>query len=42
MYRRNKKLNGYDEQTDFLKEEMEKIFGKDGFPYEWLDKLEEL
>lgn len=42
MYRRNKKLNGYDEQTAFLKEEMEKIFGKDGFPYEWLDKLEEL
>lgn len=42
MYRRNKRLNGYDEQMKFLNAEMEKIFGKDGFPREWVDKLEEI
>jgi hypothetical protein len=42
MYRRNLKLGNYEAQTEFLKEQMEKIFGKGGYPYEWIDRLENL
>ena len=42
MYRINSNLGNYEDQTKFLKEQMEKIFGKCGYPYEWVDGLEDL
>lgn len=42
MYRLNSKLEGREDQTEFLATEMEKIFGKGGYPKEYIDKLEEL
>lgn len=40
IYRRHMKINTKDEQAEYLKTEMEKIFGKDGYPYEFIDSLE--
>ena len=42
MYRINLKLGNYESQTEFLKEQMEKIFGECGYPYEWVDRMEDL
>ena len=42
MYRINSKLGGRDQQAEYLTAEMTRIFGKDGFPYKYLDKLEEM
>lgn len=42
MYRINSRLNSEAEQTEYLATEMEKIFGKDGYPAEYIDKLEEM
>lgn len=42
IYRRNKKIHSVEEQDEYLKTELAKIFGPDGFPYEFLDSLEEL
>ena len=42
MYRINSKLGDRDAQAKYLKAEMDRIFGKDGFPYKYLDKLEEM
>lgn len=42
IYRRNKKINGYDEQTEFLKSEMDRIFGEGECPNEFIDKLEDI
>lgn len=42
MYRTNTKLDSRAEQTEYLAGEMEKIFGKGGYPSEYIDKLEEL
>lgn len=42
MYRINTKLGGREEQTNYLAGEMEKIFGKGGYPKEYIDKLEEM
>lgn len=42
MYRINTKLGGREEQTNYLAGEMEKIFVKGGYPYEYIDKLEEM
>lgn len=42
MYRINTRLGGRKEQTNYLAGEMEKIFGKGGYPYEYIDKLEEM
>lgn len=39
IYRQNTKFNKA-EQTEFLAEEMNKIFGKDGYPTQFVDKLE--
>lgn len=42
MYRLNSHIEGKEEQTDFLATEMEKIFRKEGFPKEFIDKLEDI
>lgn len=41
IYHINEKLANKQNQYEYLKMQMEKIFGKDGYPYEWVDKLEE-
>lgn len=42
MYRKNNKFANEAEQTAFLQAEMDKIFGKDGYPTQYIDKLEEM
>lgn len=42
MYRINSNLGSEDGQRAYLAAEMEKIFGKDGYPAEYIDKLEEV
>ncbi len=42
VYRHNSKLKDEAEQTEYLTAEMDRIFGKDGYPKEYIDKLEEL
>lgn len=42
MYRINTKLDSRAEQTEYLASEMERIFGKGGYPSEYIDKLEDL
>ena len=42
MYRTNTKLGNYETQQEYLKAEMSKIFGECGYPYEWIDSLEDL
>ena len=42
MYRTNSKLDGEGKQTEYLKAEMARIFGKDGYPYAFIDKLENM
>lgn len=42
MYRINNKMENETEQTEFLQEEMDKIFGKNGYPTEYIEKLEEM
>ena len=41
IYRYNSKLKNKAEQTNWLESEMTRIFGKDGYPYEYIDKLED-
>lgn len=40
MYRINNKLENEADQTEFLNEYLDKIFGKGGYPTEYVDKLE--
>lgn len=40
MYKRMSKISYKEEQDAFLKTEMDKIFGEDGYPYEFIDSLE--
>lgn len=42
MYRINNKLQGKAEQTAYLKAEINRIFGEGNYPYEYIDKLEEM
>lgn len=42
MYRQNSRLEGREDQERFLSEEIDKIFGKGNYPYEYIDKLEEM
>ncbi len=42
MYRLNSKIEGEKEQADFLATELEKIFRKDSYPEEYVDKLAEI
>lgn len=42
MYRLNSKIEGEKEQADFLATELDKIFRKDGYPKEYVDKLEQI
>lgn len=42
MYYVNSKLEGKAEQEKYLAAEMEKIFGKDGFPKVFIDGLEDI
>lgn len=42
MYRTNSRLGSATEQRAYLAGEMEKIFGKDGYPTEYIDKLEDV
>jgi hypothetical protein len=42
IYHINNKLESKADQTEFLNEYLDKIFGKDGYPTEYIDKLEEV
>lgn len=42
VYRLNSKMKSDAEQQAWLRGEMDKIFGKDNYPYEYIDKLEEM
>ena len=42
MYRQNSMLECREDQEKFLAEGIDKIFGKGGYPTEYVDKLEEL
>lgn len=42
MYRQNSKIEGKADQERFLAGEIDKIFRKEGYPTEYIDKLEEL
>lgn len=42
MYRINSQIDGTAERDAYLKEKMNKIFGKGGYPYAYIDKLEDL
>ena len=42
IYRINNKLESKADQTEFLNEYLDKIFGKGGYPTEYIDKLEEV
>ncbi len=42
MYRLNSRIEGKEEQEKFLAGEIDSIFGKDGYPKEYIDKLEEM
>lgn len=42
MYRVNSKLGSYKEQQKYLRDEMEKIFGTNGYPEEFVNSLEEI
>lgn len=42
VYRLNSKMKSDAEQQAWLRGEMEKIFGKDGYPYEYIDRLENM
>ena len=42
MYRINAKLGNYKEQQKYLCVEMEKIFGANGYPEEFVNSLEEI
>ena len=40
IYNKNKKFSCEEEQTEFLRKEIESIFGVGGYPSEWIDSLE--
>ena len=40
IYRYVAKLGSKEAQDEYLKSEMDKIFGEDGYPYEFIDSLE--
>lgn len=42
MYRINNGLKNEAEQTAYLAAEMNKIFGEGGYPYQYIDKLEDM
>ena len=42
VYRLNSKNRSDEEQQAWLRGEMDKIFGKDNYPYKYIDKLEEM
>lgn len=42
MYRINSKLDSRDAQAEYLTAEIERIFRKEGYPYEYVDKLEDM
>jgi hypothetical protein len=42
VYRLNAKLGSDEAQQAWLRGEMDRIFGKGNYPYEYIDKLEEM
>ena len=42
IYRLNSKLGSDEAQQAWLRGEMDKIFGKDNYPYKYIDKLEDM
>ena len=42
MYRLNSRIEGKAEQEAYFAGEIDKIFRKEGYPYEYIDKLEDL
>jgi hypothetical protein len=42
VYRINAKIKSDAEQQAWLRGEMDRIFGKDGYPTQYIDKLEEI
>ena len=41
IYKKNKKFSCEEQQEEYLKKEIESIFGENGYPYSWIDSLEE-
>ena len=41
LWKQNERCGNKDKQAEFLKSNMDKIFGCDGYPHEWVDKLAE-
>ncbi len=39
LYKQNERCGDKNTQAEFLKSHMDKIFGLNGYPYEWVDKL---
>lgn len=39
MYSINAEIGSKQNQDEYLKNEIKKIFGKNGYPYEWVEKL---
>ena len=42
VYRHNNTIKSKEEQTEYLAGELDKIFGKGGYPTKYIDKLEEM
>lgn len=42
VYRKNSKYTSEESQEKWLSEKMDEIFGKGNYPYQYIDKLEEL
>lgn len=42
VYRQNSKILSDSEQQVWLNSEMDRIFGEGGYPYKYIDKLEEM
>lgn len=40
VYRMNSKCENAEKQTEFLTDQMSKLFPQGGYPYEWIDSLE--
>ena len=40
VYRMNAKCGNAEKQTEFLTDQMSKLFRQGGYPYEWIDSLE--
>ena len=42
VYRHNNNIQSKEEQTEYLAREMDRIFGKGGYPQKYIEKLEDI